>query len=193
MVLKTRETAPEDFDSEDEEPVVAGWPRWAQRSKSAALDIEHGPGGEPRFFLARSGVRYKVALFTDYYPPHIGGGVEQVVANLASGLSQRGHDVRVFTLRTCGGDAFEQQPDGVRVYRANALQLTRHIGMQTSIAPELHKLASKVLSREPADLLHAHNRFFFSSLVAARLSEKLHTPLVTTLHVGSLADLPLAM
>ena len=91
----------------------------------------------------------RIALFTDYYPPHLGGGVEQVVSNLATGLSRRGHDVRVFTLNTCGGDAYEEQDDGVRVYRANAFQLTRLLRMQSSFAPQLYGLAKRELALSP--------------------------------------------
>lgn len=189
MVLKTAERANESFDDEPT-PVVGGWPRWARRGKSDNLPYKEPV--EP-VSLYDTGRRLKVALFTDYYPPHLGGGVEQVVSNLASGMSKRGHDVRVFTLRTCGGEAYEEQPDGVRVYRANALQLTKVLGMQSSLSRELYDLARKALQDEPADVLHAHNRFFFSSLVAARLSEKSRAPLVTTLHLGSLSDLPMSM
>jgi len=181
MVLKTRDAASESFDDEGL-PVTADWPpsKWTSRTIDAP-SRSGGPGS------------LRVALFTDYYPPHLGGGVEQVVSNLASGLARRGHDVRVFTLRTCGGSEYELQDDGVRVYRANALQLTKLLRMQSSFSRELHDMARDALADEPADVLHAHNRFFFSSLVAAHLSVKTQTPLVTTLHLGSLSDLPPAM
>ena len=131
----------------------------------------------------------RIAIFTDYYPPHVGGGVERVVGELARGLARRGEDVRVFSLATLPAPAFEVQ-DGVRVYRARTLQLTGLVGVQSALSPSLFTLALRELRREPADVMHAHGCFFFASLVAATLSRVLRTPLVTTLHIGSLEHLP---
>lgn len=132
----------------------------------------------------------RIALFSDYYPPHLGGGVERVVAELAAGLTRHGHDIRVFTLNTCRAPAFEAVEEDLRVFRAGAVQLTGLLRLQSCVSPQLFALAQRELRSEPADLIHAHNRFFFSSLVAAGLSRLLHVPLVTTLHLGSLDHLP---
>jgi glycosyltransferase involved in cell wall biosynthesis len=132
----------------------------------------------------------KIALFSDYFPPHLTGGVERVVDELSGGLASRGHDVRVFTLNT--QDAAPYEEDGnLRVYRAGAFQMTRLLKLQSAFSPQLLLKALQELRADPPDLIHAHSRFFFSSLVAASLSAVLRRPLVTTLHVGSLDDMPL--
>jgi glycosyltransferase involved in cell wall biosynthesis len=124
-------------------------------------------------------------MFSDYYPPHIGGGVERVVHELSRGLAAKGADVRLFTLNT--SDAPDREVmDGVEVFRAPAVELTRRIGVQSAVSPQLFSLALAELRRKPPDLLHAHSRFFFSTVVATSLSLALRLPLVTTLHVGAM-------
>ena len=131
-----------------------------------------------------------VAMFSDYYPPHLGGGVEKVVYELSRGLSMTGASVDVFTLQTAGGPCLEQA-GGVRVHRIPAMQLTRLIGLQSAASPKLVTYAVNQLMRLRPDVIHVHNRFFFTSLIAAAAAKALNIPLVTTLHLGSVDELPL--
>jgi glycosyltransferase involved in cell wall biosynthesis len=133
----------------------------------------------------------RIALFTDYYPPHVDGGVERVVLQLAQGYARRGHDVRVFTLNTRDAPEFETVMPNLRVYRAPAVQLSGLLKVQSSVSTKLYGVANDALNDFPADVIHAHTTFFYSSLVAAALSKRHSTPLVTTLHVGSLGEMPL--
>lgn len=133
----------------------------------------------------------RIALFTDYYPPHVDGGVERVVCQLAQGYARRGHDVRVFTLNTREAPEFEAVMPNLRVYRAPATQLSGLLKVQSSVSTKLYGLANDSLQAFPADVIHAHTSFFYSSLVAAALSKRLGLPMVTTLHVGSLGEMPL--
>ncbi len=132
----------------------------------------------------------RVAMFTDYYPPHIGGGVEKVVHELSLGLTRGGADVDVFTLRTAGGEALEES-EGIRVHRIEALQLTRLIGLQCSASPRLVSYTVRELMKLRPDVVHVHNRFFFTSLIGAAAAKALDIPVVSTLHLGSLEALPL--
>lgn len=131
----------------------------------------------------------RIAMFSDYYPPHVGGGVEKVVAELASGLASEGHEVEVFTLNTDGGAGLEEA-GGLRIHRSPCLDLTRIFRLQSAVSPRMLSQAFRALRRNPPDVIHAHNTFFFSSLVAAALSKVLRVPLVTTLHLGNLDALP---
>jgi glycosyltransferase involved in cell wall biosynthesis len=133
----------------------------------------------------------RIALFTDYYPPHVDGGVERVVCQLAQGYARRGHDVRVFTLNTREAPDFEVVMPNLRVYRAPATQLSGLLKVQSSVSTKLYGLANDELQSFPADVIHAHTTFFYSSLVAAALSKRHGVPMVTTLHVGSLGEMPL--
>jgi glycosyltransferase involved in cell wall biosynthesis len=133
----------------------------------------------------------RIALFTDYYPPHVDGGVERVVCQLAQGYARRGHDVRVFTLNTRDAPDFEVVMPNLRVFRAPATELSGLLKVQSSVSTKLYGLANDSLSAFPADVIHAHTTFFYSSLVAAALSRRHDLPMVTTLHVGSLGEMPL--
>ena len=133
----------------------------------------------------------RIALFTDYYPPHVDGGVERVVQQLAQGYARRGHDVRVFTLNTREAPEFEAVSPNLRVYRAPATELSGLLKVQSTVSTRLYGMTNDALRDAPADVLHAHTSFFYSSLVAAALSRRTGTPLVTTLHVGSLGEMPL--
>ena len=115
--------------------------------------------------------------------------MERVVHELAKGLIDEGVDVRVFTLNTSRAPQYEEV-DGVRIWRAPALQLTRLLGMQSAASPFLLREAWRELRDDPPDLLHAHNRFFCATAVAALISRLIRRPLVTTLHLGSLQSLP---
>ena len=130
----------------------------------------------------------RIDVFTDYFPPHIGGGVERVVYELCRRLARQGHVLRVFTFNTDCAPAHEVM-EGVRVYRAPAIQLTRFTRMQASLSPGLLPLAWRLARSQPPDVIHAHNLFFFSTLSALFLRHVLKRPLVTTLHVGSLRQL----
>lgn len=129
--------------------------------------------------------RLRILMLCDYFPPHVGGGVERVAAELCHGLVRRGHKVTVLTLRTCPAPATESS-NGLTVHRAPALELTRWLGVQfTASVPVLGALARLIRSFQP-DLIHAHNLFSRTTEVAALLRTTFHIPLVTTLHLGRL-------
>jgi glycosyltransferase involved in cell wall biosynthesis len=130
----------------------------------------------------------RIDVFTDYYTPHVGGGVERVVEEVCQRLASQGHLVRVFTLNTAAAPPHEVIA-GVDVYRAPAIQLTGLVRMQSSISPGMLPLVWRLARRDPPDVLHAHNLFFSSTAVAVMLRRLLKIPLVTTLHLGSLRHL----
>jgi glycosyltransferase involved in cell wall biosynthesis len=130
----------------------------------------------------------KIDVFTDYFPPHLGGGAERVVDEVCRRLARQGHALRVFTFNTDRTPAYEVV-DGVRIYRAPAIQLTRFTRMQASLSPGLLPLAWRLARSRPPDILHAHNLFFSSTAAAVLIRYLLKRPLVTTLHLGSLREL----
>jgi glycosyltransferase involved in cell wall biosynthesis len=137
---------------------------------------------------ATSPTPLKIDVFTDYFPPHLGGGVERVVDEVCRRLARQGHALRVFTFDTDGAPPHEVV-DGVHVYRAPAIQLTRLTRMQASLSPGLLPLAWRLARSNPPDVIHAHNLFFFSTLAAVLLRRVLERPLVTTMHLGSVRRL----
>lgn len=122
----------------------------------------------------------RLLLTTDYYWPYIGGGVEAVVQQLAERLVRRGHTVSVLTLRT-GWSRTSERLNGVVIHRVPALPLTRLLGMQLTVPLDPLKFTRVLASFRP-DVLHLHNQFFTSSLLAMLLHKRM--PTVFTLHLG---------
>lgn len=130
----------------------------------------------------------RIHMFTDYFAPHFGGGVEQVVLELGRRFVAKGHEVTVFTFNTARAPNREVL-DGMKVYRSKVLQLTQFTGLQSSISLHLFSLALRIARKAPPDIIHAHSLFFWSSVVATTERHFLKRPLVTTLHAGSVANL----
>lgn len=123
-------------------------------------------------------------MLCDYFPPHVGGGVERVAAELCEGLVRRGHSVTVLTLQTCPAPPTET--DGaLTIYRVPAVDLTRWFGVQFAASIRVLSAAARLIRSFRPDLVHAHNLFFRTTEVAALLRMMFHVPLVTTLHLGS--------
>lgn len=122
-------------------------------------------------------------MLSDYFPPHVGGGVERVAAELCDGLVQRGHTVTVLALRTC--PALASETDGaLTVYRVPAVDLTRWLGVQFAASMRVLSATAHLIHSFQPDLIHTHNLFFRTTEVAALLRVMFRFPLITTLHLG---------
>lgn len=132
--------------------------------------------------------RMNIVITTDYFPPHLGGGVEVVTYHLACELVRLGHGVNVVTLNSSGGKS-EEELDGFHVYRSNLIDLTRRLGIQSAFSIETIRLIRDICRREHVDIIRANNLYFITTLAACISKRLLKKPLVTTLHVGSTAEL----
>ncbi len=130
-----------------------------------------GPGGQ------------RVLLCSDYLPPS-DGGVEQVVQKLVDHLVAEDVTVGVFTLDD-GGRTFDVagRPE-VELYTARGTDLTDVVGLQSTVSLPAVPAFRRVLREFEPDVVHAHNRFFFTSALAALYSVRADYRLVTTLHLG---------
>lgn len=122
-------------------------------------------------------------MLTDYFPPHTGGGVEQVVSRLVDGLLLRDHTIAVQTLRTCSAPSSEKK-GALSIYRAPAVDLTFRLGVQQTLSLTLLAATDRLIRTFKPDVVHAHNLFFRTTEVAAFLRMLYDIPLVTTLHLG---------
>ena len=122
-------------------------------------------------------------MLCDYFPPHVGGGVERVAAELVNGLVRRGHQVTVLTLRTCPAPATETR-GGLTIRRVPALDLTQRLGVQFAASVPVLGAAARLIRSFRPDFVHAHNLFSRTTEVAALLRTMFPVPLVTTLHLG---------
>jgi D-inositol-3-phosphate glycosyltransferase len=88
----------------------------------------------------------RVLFVLEYYSPHI-GGAEVLFKNLCEGLTSKGHDITVVTLRLPGTQAFEII-NGVKVYRVKVPQRGARYWFTFLSIPKVFQLARQ------ADLIH---------------------------------------
>lgn len=112
-----------------------------------------------------------------YYPPEV-GGLESHVAELARGMVEAGHEVRVVTSLSMKGLPREEVVDGVRVYRS-------WFPSRGPVGWIAHALLSVPRTRSWAgwaDIVHAQA---FASIVPAGVAARGHgRPLVATFHTS---------
>jgi glycosyltransferase involved in cell wall biosynthesis len=125
----------------------------------------------------------KILVLTDYFPPHVGGGVEKVVFEISRRLVRMGVEVTVITLNTVMAKSFEIL-EGIKVYRCRPISLTETVGVQLTVSPSLPLKIIEICKLEKPDIIHANNRFFFTTICSAALKRIIGKPLITTLHLG---------
>ncbi len=125
----------------------------------------------------------RVLICSDYLPPS-DGGVEQVVEKLARHLVEEGFTVGVFTLDDGPRTFSLRQDPGITLYTARGIDLTEVIGLQSMVSVRAFPEFRRVLGEFEPDVVHAHNRFFFTTALAAFSSLPANYHLVTTLHLG---------
>jgi glycosyltransferase involved in cell wall biosynthesis len=128
-----------------------------------------------------------VLLTTDYLPPS-SGGVERVVTELALGLADEGVDVTVLALEGGNGELAES---AVRVIDVPSLDLTKLLGVQARVSPLFPFVLWWVIRRFQPDVVHAHNRFFFSTWSTSVVLNLCFSPppLVMTVHLGDISGI----
>jgi len=127
----------------------------------------------------------RILLTSDYLPPS-DGGVEQVVQKLALHLIDEGFKVGIFTLDDGVRDFELQEVPEISFYTASAFDLTDIIGLQSMFSVSALREFRRVLREFQPDIVHAHNRFFYTSVLAALYSIRADYKLVTTLHLGDI-------
>jgi glycosyltransferase involved in cell wall biosynthesis len=127
----------------------------------------------------------RILLCSDYLPPSA-GGVEQVVQKLALHLVDEGFEVGIFTLNDGSRDFDLQNIPEISFYMSSAIDLTDTIGLQSMFSVSAVREFKKVLRDFSPDIVHAHNRFFYTSALAALHSVRADYKLVTTIHLGGI-------
>lgn len=120
----------------------------------------------------------KIAFFSDTFFPQI-NGVVNVVHHLAEGLSQRGHDVCVFTISSESGEKLGQRP-GIhyRVVTIPSVPVPMYPGERLTLPIGLS--FAKVKAFQP-DIIHTHTPFAMGR-EAYLCARRLGVPLVGTHH-----------
>jgi glycosyltransferase involved in cell wall biosynthesis len=125
----------------------------------------------------------RVLIVSAYACPHI-GGIEVVVGQQARTLAALGHKVTVVTSRCAPSGAAQEEVDGYMVIRIPAWNLLEErIGVPfpvwgLSAVGRLSDLIRK------SDVVHVHDVYYGSSILAASLARRYRRPLFVTQHVG---------
>lgn len=128
-------------------------------------------------------------MLTDYFYPQIGGGVEKVVYEVSKRLVKMGCEVSVITLGGCRSiDIYVV--DGIVVYRLPSIDLTGIVGLQLSL-PRNVCGALRIAKDLAPDVIHAHNIFFTTSLLAVLIKKICTRRLIVTAHLGDIHNLAL--
>lgn len=123
----------------------------------------------------------KIGIFVTYIPPHI-GGIEAVADNQIRALAAGGHQIQVVT-SACGADKGREDRPNVIVWRIAAWNyFEEKMGAVFPVFSPSLLLRSYRVIRE-SDVIHAHDGFYLTSLVAAWWCLILRKPLVLTQHV----------
>jgi D-inositol-3-phosphate glycosyltransferase len=124
----------------------------------------------------------RILIVSAYAPPHI-GGVEVIVAQQASSLAALGHRVTVLTSR-CGGEADRERIHGYTVLRVPAWNgLESRYGVPVPAwAPRSAWWLGRLI--RGADVVHVHDAYHPSVMLAGALARWLGRPLFLTQHVA---------
>lgn len=132
----------------------------------------------------------KIIQVTQRFFPAI-GGVETHVYNIAEKLVEKGHEVTVYTsdllrdnpqIRLCN---VKDTVNGIRIRRFKAFKLLPKIEAST-VMPSM----ITALSKEKADIIHAHGYRYFPAYLAALARHITEIPMVLTTHSSPETRMP---
>jgi D-inositol-3-phosphate glycosyltransferase len=125
----------------------------------------------------------RVLLVSANYKPSV-GGIERYVENLAHGLAARGHSVTVAACRTDGGLKLEQD-GGVRIVRIPATDvLDEKLNVPYPLPNPVAAWRTLRQLIGEADVVHAHDALYATSVLSLALARRAHVPAVLTQHVA---------
>jgi D-inositol-3-phosphate glycosyltransferase len=124
-----------------------------------------------------------VLIVSAYADPHV-GGIEVLVSQQARTLAALGHEVTVVTSRCGDAGARHEQVDGYTVIRIAAWNgLEDRWGVPFPLwSPSAAWRVGRLVGH--ADVVHVHDVYYASSVLAASLAKSRRRPLFITQHVG---------
>jgi glycosyltransferase involved in cell wall biosynthesis len=124
-----------------------------------------------------------VLIVSAYAAPHV-GGVEVIVGQQARTLATLGHDVTVVTSRCGEGTSGREQVDGytlIRIPAWNGLEDRGSVPFPVWSPSAVWRIARLMGN---ADVVHVHDVYHGSSVLAASMAKRRRRPLFITQHVG---------
>lgn len=133
----------------------------------------------------------RILMSTDAYPG-LDGGASRVAYEIANRAVAWGHEVAVLTLDHGDDQATTGSANGVQVFRAKGINLTRLIGLHGALSLEALPLANRLIKEFRPTVVNVHTIFFITSFTTSLAARMLNTPCITTMHIGALDALPLS-
>jgi glycosyltransferase involved in cell wall biosynthesis len=125
----------------------------------------------------------RVLLVSANFRPHV-GGIERFTENLAAGLAQRGHEVRVVCCRDERAPLREEL-DGFLVDRVRCTYvLDRRFNVPYPVPEPVQLWSTLRRAVADADVVHVQDAIYATSLPALFLARRSGVPSVLTQHVG---------
>lgn len=121
----------------------------------------------------------KIAIFTGYFLPHL-GGVERYVDKLSRALQANGHEIVIVTSNHNKSASFEEL-DGRRVYRLPILNIVKERYPIPDKNKEFNRLVEE-FCKEDVDAILLNTRFHLTSLIGAKLAKKMRKPVILIEH-----------
>lgn len=121
----------------------------------------------------------KIAIFTGYFLPHL-GGVERYVDKLSKALQSKGHEIVIVTSNHNNSQEYEVF-DNRKVYRLPIANIVK----ERYPIPKKNKKFKTLVSRiekENFDYVLLNTRFHLTSLVGAKIAKKLSKPAILIEH-----------
>ena len=134
----------------------------------------------------------KISLITRFYKPHVRGGAEIYVSNIAEELKEKGHEVIVLTLSK-RNKGYVEEINGVVVHRIHPLNVYNPYFISQPLPlkfihhvldlfnPHSYLLVKEILSKEKPDVVHIHNYKGLSASVF-KAAKDLNIPVIFTAH-----------
>lgn len=124
----------------------------------------------------------KIVMLNVFYYPYQ-GGTEEHLRHVSEGLVQKGYDVSVVCCQSPGTKPGLEVINGVKVIRVKAFILKNTPALIPPPVPIAPGLLDAIIDEvQGADIVHIHNRFFFSFLDIKKLKRKYKCKFAITLH-----------
>jgi len=121
----------------------------------------------------------KIAIFTGYFLPHL-GGVERYVDKLSKSLKMLGYDIVIVTSNEANMPNFEDK-ETYSIYRLPILNVAKNRYPIPRVNKE-YKALIKGIENEKIDYFLVNTRFHLTSLVGGRMAKRLNKPSILLEH-----------
>lgn len=128
-------------------------------------------------------MKMNILMTTQFFQPHI-GGIENHVYHLSNYLSEKGHNITIFTSLLPGTEKNENY-DNIQVIRSKSIFLPDWpVSSMSSVGffSNLSELIKKILKEKNIELVHAHGHHYPLNWSVINIAKKYGAPSILTLH-----------